>query len=224
MGPGDVACLVGCRETSSRVRVQGPTPVSECATTTADGSAAATWAGAYHRRALGYNREPQQGLLTVPSFDVVSELNAHEVANGVDQANRELAQRFDFKDTGARFELEESTVTLHAQVDFQLKQMLEILKLRLGKRGVDLACLDVKEPEVNLAAARQQVLLKQGIDAETGRKISRLIKDSKLKVQAGIQGEKVRITGKQRDELQAAIQLLRSSKLDVPLQFNNFRD
>jgi cyclic-di-GMP-binding protein len=160
----------------------------------------------------------------VPSFDVVSELNSHEVANAVDQANRELVQRFDFKDTGARFELEESTVTLHAQVDFQLKQMLEILKLRLGKRGIDLACLDVKEPEIALSAARQQVLLKQGIDAETGRKISRLIKDSKLKVQAGLQGEKVRVTGKQRDDLQAAIKLLRGSKLDLPLQFNNFRD
>ncbi|MGH8202114.1 MAG: YajQ family cyclic di-GMP-binding protein [Steroidobacteraceae bacterium] len=160
----------------------------------------------------------------MPSFDVVSELNFHEVANAVDQANRELAQRFDFKDTGARFELEEASVTLHAQVDFQLKQMLEILKLRLGKRGIDLACLDIKEPEVNLAAARQQVLLKQGIDADTGRKITRLIKDSKLKVQAGIQGEKVRVSGKQRDDLQAAIQLLRGSKVDLPLQFNNFRD
>ena len=160
----------------------------------------------------------------MPSFDVVSELNAHEVANAVDQANRELAQRFDFKDTGARFELEEATVTLHAQVDFQLKQMLEILKSRLGKRGVDLACLDVKEPETNLAAARQQVLLKQGIDADTGRKVSRLIKDSKLKVQASIQGEKIRITGKQRDDLQAAIRLLRGAKVDLPLQFNNFRD
>ncbi|MHB8816382.1 MAG: YajQ family cyclic di-GMP-binding protein [Steroidobacteraceae bacterium] len=160
----------------------------------------------------------------MPSFDVVSELNAHELANGVDQANRELSQRFDFKDTGARFELEESTVTLHAQVDFQLKQMLEILKLRLGKRGIDLACLDVKEPEINLSAARQQVILKQGIDAETGKKISRLIKDSKLKIQASIQGEKVRITGKQRDDLQAAMKLLRGSKVDLPLQFNNFRD
>lgn len=160
----------------------------------------------------------------MPSFDVVSELNAHEVANAVDQANRELTQRFDFKDTGARFELEELTVTLHAQVEFQLKQMLDILKLRLGKRGIDLACLDVKEPETTLSAARQQVLLKQGIDAETGRKVTRLIKDSKLKVQASIQGEKVRVTGKQRDDLQEAIRLLRGSKLDLPLQFNNFRD
>ena len=160
----------------------------------------------------------------MPSFDVVSELNAHEVANAIDQANRELAQRFDFKDTGARFELEELTVTLHAQVDFQLKQMLEILKLRLGKRGIDLACLDVKEPEIALSAARQQVLLKHGIDAEMGKKLARLIKDSKLKVQASIQGEKVRVTGKQRDDLQAAMKLLRGSKLDLPLQFNNLRD
>ena len=160
----------------------------------------------------------------MPSFDVVSEVNAHEVANAVDQANRELAQRFDFKDTGARFELEELTVTLQAQVEFQLKQMLEILKLRLGKRGVDVACLDVKEPETNLAAARQQVLLKQGVDADTGRKITRLVKDSKLKVQASIQGEKVRISGKQRDDLQEAMRLLRGAKLDLPLQFNNFRD
>jgi hypothetical protein len=160
----------------------------------------------------------------VPSFDVVSELNAHEVANAVDQANRELSQRFDFKDTGARFELEDSTITLAAEVDFQLKQMLDILKLRLGKRGVDLSCLDVKESETTLATARQQVLLKQGIDADTGRKVTRLIKDSKLKVQASVQGEKVRIAGKQRDDLQAAIQLLRGAKVDLPLQFNNFRD
>ena len=160
----------------------------------------------------------------MPSFDVVSEVNFHEVANAVDQANRELAQRFDFKDTGARYQLEELTVTLHAEVDFQLKQMLEILKLRFGKRGIDLACLDIKEPEVNLAAARQQILLKQGVDAETGKKVTRLLKDSKLKVQASIQGEKVRVSGKQRDDLQEAMRLLRGSKLDLPLQFNNFRD
>jgi uncharacterized protein YajQ (UPF0234 family) len=160
----------------------------------------------------------------MPSFDVVSELNAHEIANAVDQANREIAQRFDFKDTGARFELEAFTVTLHAQVDFQLKQMLDILKLRLGKRGIDLTCLDVKDPQINLAAARQEVLLKQGIDAETGKQVTRLLKDSKLKVQGSIQGEKVRVTGKQRDDLQAAIQLLRGAKVSMPLQFNNFRD
>jgi uncharacterized protein YajQ (UPF0234 family) len=160
----------------------------------------------------------------VPSFDVVSELNAHEVANAIDQANRELSQRFDFKDSGARFELKDFTVTLHAQVDFQLKQMLDIVKLRLAKRGVDLKCLEVKEPQTTLSAAHQEVLLRHGIDQEVGRKITRLIKDSKLKVQATLQGEKVRISGKQRDDLQAAIALLRGAKLDVPLQFNNFRD
>jgi hypothetical protein len=160
----------------------------------------------------------------MPSFDAVSELNQHEVTNAVDQANRELSQRFDFKDTGARFELKEFTVTLHAQVDFQLKQMLEIVKLRLGKRGIDLKCLEVKEPQTTLSAAHQEVLLRHGIDAETAKLLTRLIKDSKLKVQASLQGDKVRVSGKQRDDLQAAIALLRGAKLDRPLQFNNFRD
>jgi cyclic-di-GMP-binding protein len=160
----------------------------------------------------------------MPSFDAVSELNAHEVANAVDQANRELAQRFDFKDSGARFELKDFAVTLYAQVDFQLKQMLEILKLRLSKRGIDLGCLELKEPHTTLSSAQQEVVLRHGIDADTGRKITRLVKDSKLKVQASIQGDKVRITGKQRDDLQAAIALLRAAKLDMPLQFTNFRD
>ncbi|MBS0380061.1 MAG: YajQ family cyclic di-GMP-binding protein [Proteobacteria bacterium] len=160
----------------------------------------------------------------MPSFDTVSELNAHEVSNAVDQANRELTQRFDFKDTGARFELKEFVVTLHAQVDFQLKQMLEILKLRLSKRGIDLVCLEVKDPQTNLAAARQDVVLRHGIDQDNARKITRLLKDSKLKIQGSVQGDKVRVTGKQRDDLQAAMTLLRGAKLDVPLQFNNFRD
>ena len=160
----------------------------------------------------------------MPSFDVVSELNAHEVANAVDQANRELSQRFDFKDTGAVYELAEHTVTMKAQVDFQLKQMLEILKLRLAKRGIDLAYLDAQDPQITLATAQQEIQFKQGIDPETGKKIARLIKDSKLKVQAALQGDKVRVTGKSRDDLQQAIQLLRGSKLETPLQFDNFRD
>ncbi|MGH8322850.1 MAG: YajQ family cyclic di-GMP-binding protein [Steroidobacteraceae bacterium] len=160
----------------------------------------------------------------MPSFDTVSEVNAHEVANAVDQANRELGQRFDFKDTGAIFELDELTVKMRAQVDFQLKQMLEILKLRLSKRGIDLSALEVKDAQTNLASAQQDVVLKQGVDQEAGKKIVRIIKDSKLKVQASLQGDKVRITGKSRDDLQSAIQLLRASKLEVPLQYNNFRD
>jgi uncharacterized protein YajQ (UPF0234 family) len=160
----------------------------------------------------------------MPSFDVVSEVNGHELSNAVDQANRELVQRFDFKDTGATYVLDERTVTLKAQVEFQLKQMLEILKLRLAKRGIDLGYLDVQDPQITLATAQQQVVLKEGIDPDSFRIISKLIKDSRLKVQAALQGDKVRVSGKQRDELQAAIQLLRGSKLETPLQFNNFRD
>lgn len=160
----------------------------------------------------------------MPSFDVVSELNGQEVINAVDQANRELDQRFDFKGTGAKFELEELTVKLTAPVDFQLKQMFEILKLRLTKRGIDIRCMEVKEPEIALNEARQDVVLRHGVDADAARKLVRLVKDSKLKVQAAIQGDKLRITGKQRDDLQSAIALLRKSELELPLQFNNFRD
>ena len=160
----------------------------------------------------------------MPSFDVVSEIDTHELTNAVDQAIRELGQRFDFKGTDAAYELEETTVTMIAEADFQLKQMLDILKLRIAKRGIDIACLEVKDPEVNLARAKQLVILKHGIDADAGRKVSRLIKDSKLKVQAQIQGEKVRVTGKKRDDLQEAIALLRKGSFEVPLQFNNFRE
>jgi uncharacterized protein YajQ (UPF0234 family) len=119
---------------------------------------------------------------------------------------------------------QEFTVTLHAEVEFQLKQMLDILKVRLGKRGIDVTCIDAKDPKSNLAAATQEVVLKHGIDQDTGRKVQRLIKDSKIKVQAAMQGDKVRVTGKKRDDLQEAIALLRKQELDVPLQFNNFRD
>ncbi|MGA9026171.1 MAG: YajQ family cyclic di-GMP-binding protein [Steroidobacteraceae bacterium] len=160
----------------------------------------------------------------MPSFDVVSEIDTHELTNAVDQALRELGLRFDFKGTDATFELEETTVTMIAPAEFQLKQMLEILKLRIAKRGIDVACLDVKEPLVNLAAAKQLVILKHGIDADAGRQVVRLLKESGLKVQAQVQGDKVRVTGKKRDDLQQAIALLRKSKVDVPLQFNNFRD
>jgi len=160
----------------------------------------------------------------MPSFDVVSEIDTHELTNAVDQASRELSQRFDFKGTNAAFELEETTVTMSAEAEFQLKQMLEILKLRIAKRGIDVACLEIKDPEVNLAKAKQAVIVRQGIDADTGRKVSRLIKDSKLKVQSQIQGDKVRIVGKKKDDLQEAIAFLRKADVDMPLQFNNFRD
>ncbi|NDD73913.1 MAG: YajQ family cyclic di-GMP-binding protein [Gammaproteobacteria bacterium] len=162
----------------------------------------------------------------MPSFDVVSDIDAHELTNAVDQANRELQQRFDFKDTGATFELKakEFTIVVKAEVEFQLKQMLEILKIRLAKRGIDVACLEIKEANTNLAEAKQDVVLRHGIDADCGRKIIKLIKESKLKVQAGIHGDKVRITGKQRDDLQSAIALLRKETFDRSLQFENFRD
>jgi uncharacterized protein YajQ (UPF0234 family) len=160
----------------------------------------------------------------VPSFDVVSELNRQELTNAVDQANREVEQRFDFKGTGAKFELEDFVVKLTAQVDFQLRQMLDILRLRLTKRGIDIACLQVGEPRIALNAAHQDVVLRHGIDADTARQLVRTVKDSKLKVQASIQGEKLRVTGKQRDDLQSAIALLRKSGVHLPLQFNNFRE
>jgi uncharacterized protein YajQ (UPF0234 family) len=160
----------------------------------------------------------------MPSFDVVSELDSHEVANAVDQANREIAQRFDFKGTGANFELEDFKVTLHAQVDFQLKQMLEMLKLRLSKRGIDVSCMQPGEPQIALNAARQEVVLRRGIDADSARKLVKAVKDSKLRVQTAIQGEKLRVAGKQRDDLQSAIALLRKTPVGLPLQFVNFRD
>jgi cyclic-di-GMP-binding protein len=160
----------------------------------------------------------------MPSFDVVSELNAHEVTNAVDQASREVSQRFDFKGTGARFVLEEFKVTLHAPADFQLKQMLEILKLRVSKRGIDVSCMQVGEPQIALNEARQEVTLKHGIDADTGRKLVKQLKESGLKIQTQIQGDKLRVIGKKKDDLQAAIALLRKSEAGVPLQYVNFRD
>lgn len=160
----------------------------------------------------------------MPSFDVVSEIDLHELTNAVDQANREVSQRFDFKGTGAKYEMKEYTVTLHAQVDFQLKQMLDILSLKVSKRGIDVSCLDPKEPEIALNAARQEVVLRHGIDQEIGKKLQRLLKDSKIKVQASIQGDQLRVTGKQRDDLQEAMALMKQAELGLPFQFKNFRD
>jgi len=160
----------------------------------------------------------------MPSFDIVSEIDQHEVTNAVDQASREVSQRFDFKGTNAKFELKETVVTLSAPADFQLKQMLEILKLKLAKREIDVACLKIDEPVTTGQTARQVVTLRQGVDTELGKKIQRLIKDSKLKVQAAIQDKQVRVTGKNRDDLQEAIALVRKGGFDLPLQFTNFRD
>ena len=160
----------------------------------------------------------------MPSFDIVSELNAHEVSNAVDQANREVGTRFDFKGSDAKFELKDKVITLTAKAEFQLKQMLDILMLKLSKRGVDVACTKVDDPVVLGQTARQVVTLREGIDSELGRKLQRLIKDSKLKVQAAIQDKQVRVSGKSRDDLQEVIRLARTTKFDMPLQFTNFRD
>jgi cyclic-di-GMP-binding protein len=160
----------------------------------------------------------------MPSFDIVSEIDLHEVTNAVDQSNREVSQRFDFKGANAKFELKEAVVTMTAQADFQLKQMLDILKLKLAKRGIDIACLKVDEPVMTGQTARQVITLRQGIDTELGKKIQRLIKDSKLKVQAAIQDQQVRVTGKSRDDLQTAIALVKKGSFELPLQYTNFRE
>ena len=161
----------------------------------------------------------------MPSFDVVSKLDLQELTNAVDQANRELTNRFDFKGSGAEFErTEETVVTLKAQAEFQLKQMLDILKQRLASRHIDIACAEIAEPELNLSSARQKVTLKQGIDQPLAKEIVKKIKDAKLKVEAQIQGDKLRISGKKRDDLQTAIALLRSAGIKMPLQYQNFRD
>ena len=160
----------------------------------------------------------------MPSFDVVSEIDMHETANAVDQANREVGNRFDFKGTDSRYALEDTQITLYSQSDFQLRQMLDIMQTKLSKRGIDIACLKIEDPEISGKTARQRITLRQGIDQETARGIIRLIKDSKLKVQTAIQGDKLRVTGKKRDDLQAVIALLRANPVDLPLQYVNFRD
>jgi len=160
----------------------------------------------------------------MPSFDVVSELDGHEVANSVDQANREVNTRFDFKGTGAKFEVNDFVVSMEAEADFQLKQMLDILTQKLSRRGIDVACMKVEEPEIALNKARQKVVLRHGIDTDSARKIVKLVKDAKLKLQAQVQGDQVRVTGKKRDDLQEGIAMLKKAELGLPLQFTNFRD
>lgn len=160
----------------------------------------------------------------MPSFDVVSEFDLHELTNAVDQANRELTTRFDLKGTGAKFEQTQQEVLVTAPEEFQVKQLVEILENKAIKRGIDCRCMDLGSVEKNVAEARQKVTFKQGLDKELAKKITKLIKEAKLKVQAAVQGDKVRVTGKKRDDLQDAIALLKQSELEMPLQFNNFRD
>lgn len=166
----------------------------------------------------------QKTGITMPSFDVVSEVDKHELSNAVDQANRELATRFDFKGVDAKYELDEFIVTSIAPSAFQLKQMLDILRGRLSARSIDVRCLDVGQPNENLGGARQKITVRQGLEQAVSKKLISAIKQAKLKVEAQINKDKLRITGKKRDDLQEAIALLRKTDVELPLQFNNFRD
>ncbi len=160
----------------------------------------------------------------MPSFDVTSDVNKVELKNAVDQATKEIQTRFDFKGSDARVEQNELVLTLYADDDFKLRQVMDLLTTKCAKRGVDTRALEVKHLEKIGTKVKQIVTVKEGIDQDNAKKIVRLIKDSKLKVQASIQGAAVRISGAKRDDLQAAIQLVRDSIKEIPVQFGNFRD
>ncbi len=160
----------------------------------------------------------------MPSFDVVSEVDSHELTNAVDQANRELATRFDFKGVDAKFELVDEVISQSAPSEFQLKQMSDILRARLIARGIDARCLEFGDIETNVAGARQKITVQQGIERELAKKLQATLKEAKLKVDTQINGDKLRVNGKKRDDLQAAIALLKGGEFERPLQFDNFRD
>lgn len=160
----------------------------------------------------------------MPSFDTVSEVDAHELTNAVDQANREISNRYDFKGSDAKVVMENDNLRIEAQSEFQLDQINDILIQKMAKRGIDVACMERGKIEEANMRAKQPILVRQGIDKEIAKKMVKLIKDSKIKVQAAIQGEKLRVTGKKRDHLQEVMSMLEEADLGIPLQFNNFRD
>ena len=160
----------------------------------------------------------------MPSFDIKSEINKHELTNVVDQANRVLKNRFDFKDADAEFKLNDNSILLTAKEDFHIKQMASVLQDAIAKRKMDIRILKPGKIEISNNTARQTVELQEGIDRELAKSITTLIKQSKIKVQAGIQGDSIRVSGKKRDELQQTIQLIKDKKYDIPIQFDNFRD
>ncbi|GGE58058.1 UPF0234 protein [Streptosporangium jomthongense] len=160
----------------------------------------------------------------MPSFDIVSEIDMHEVTNAVDKARKDLGNRWDFKNVDAHIEQDDKGVTVSAEQEFQLEQLIEILRMAFASRKIDTRALSESGESKSGKLMKQHFVLKQGIETDMAKKIVKLIKDAKLKVQASIQGDKVRVTGKKRDDLQAAMALLREAELDVPLQFNNFRD
>ncbi len=161
----------------------------------------------------------------MPTFDIVSKLDKHELTNAIDQANKEVTTRYDFKGTDSEFELKDTTVNMITQSDFQLDQMYDILVQKVNRRGIDIKCMERGDADIQLKTAKQSIEMKEGLDAPLAKKIIKAIKESKLKVQAAIQGDSIRVTGKKRDDLQGVMQLLKSMEdLDLPLQFNNFRD
>ncbi|OOG61291.1 YajQ family cyclic di-GMP-binding protein [Rhodanobacter sp. B04] len=160
----------------------------------------------------------------MPSFDVISEVDKHELTNALDQANRELTTRFDFKGVDAKYVLDEFVITQSAPSEFQLQQMLDILRARLVARKIDIRALDVGDPETNLGGSRQKITVKQGIKQPVAKKLVASLKAAKLKVEAQINGDKLRVSGKKRDDLQDAMAVLRKAEVELPLQFDNFRD
>ena len=160
----------------------------------------------------------------MPSFDVVSEVDLHEVTNAVDQTNREVSNRFDFKGSDARVEQTEHLLTIHGDNEFQIRQVLDILHKKMAKRGIDIAALSEGDVTVSGSKARMEITVRHGIDQDTARSLVKQIKSSKMKVQASIQGDKVRVSGKKRDDLQSIISHLKDSPGDLPLQYINFRD
>jgi len=160
----------------------------------------------------------------MPSFDVVSEVDQHELSNAVDQAHREISNRFDFKGTSAKVEISDGRIQLHADSDFQIQQMHPVVYQKLTARQIDIACLDAGKVETSGKGVKQALQVRQGIDKETAKKAVSKIKESKLKVQAQIQGEQLRVTGKKRDDLQSTMAMLKEAELGLPMQFQNFRD
>ena len=160
----------------------------------------------------------------MPSFDIVSEVDLHEVRNAVDQAVRELRNRFDFRGVDAKFEKQDEVVRVTAEADIQIEQMIDILGAKMVKRSIDPKVMDIGDQEHVGKLLHKTIRIRQGVESLLAKRIVKLIKEKKLKVQSAIQGDKVRVTGKKRDDLQQVIALLKDEEFDVPLQFNNFRD
>lgn len=160
----------------------------------------------------------------MPSFDAVSEVDLQELNNAVDQANREIGTRYDFRGVDAKYVRTENEVTLTAEAEIQLDQMLDVLRAKMVGRKIDVKVLEVGDPKPSGKVIHQHILVRQGINTDLARKIVKMIKDKRMKVQAAIQGDKVRVTGKKRDDLQQVMALIRDSDLDMPIQFDNFRD